>query len=201
MLAQEHYHDNGEMPSGRRSQPERRPVSTRSVIDAAKEQVATIDLADRLCRPGRLRRRGVEWVGRCPLPDHDEKTPSFQVNPDKDVWHCFGCARGGDVIELARFAWGYDRGEVAMAAADLLREFGHDVPTRPPSWFRKQERQKPARDALSRAKVEHAQRRVYRILLPLVDEIEDPSEKRDEAEYLWDSARQVAALLVGGRRS
>lgn len=180
--------------------PERRPVSRRSVIEAAKEAVETVDLADRLCGPGGLRRRGAEWVGRCPLPDHDEKTPSFSVNPEKNLWHCFGCVRGGDVVELARFAWGYARHEVAMAAADLLREFGHEVPSRPPAWFRKQERQKPMRDALTRAKVEHAQRRVYRVLLPLVDEIDDPPERREEAEYLWDSARQVAALMVGGRR-
>ena len=39
-----------------------------------------------------------EAKGCCPLPDHDERTPSFYVNPATGVFHCFGCDRGGDVI-------------------------------------------------------------------------------------------------------
>jgi len=36
-----------------------------------------------------------EWRGRCPLPDHLDQHPSFYVNPDRGVWFCFGCGRGG----------------------------------------------------------------------------------------------------------
>ncbi|MHB9134555.1 MAG: CHC2 zinc finger domain-containing protein [Armatimonadota bacterium] len=43
-----------------------------------------------------LKKAGGQFVGLCPL--HQEKTPSFSVNPDKGVWHCFGCGKGGDVI-------------------------------------------------------------------------------------------------------
>jgi hypothetical protein len=39
--------------------------------------------------------------------------------------------RGGNVIELARFVWDYEKHEVAMAAAGLLHEFGHPIPERP----------------------------------------------------------------------
>ena len=49
-----------------------RGVSTVRPIDAAKEAVPVIDLADLLCGPGGLRRVGKEWAGRCPLPDHEE---------------------------------------------------------------------------------------------------------------------------------
>ena len=46
----------------------------------------------------KLERRGKEWVGLCPL--HAEKTPSFFVNPAKATFHCFGCDRGGSVIDF-----------------------------------------------------------------------------------------------------
>jgi DNA primase len=43
-----------------------------------------------------LRRVGARWVGLCPF--HNEKTPSFTVNPDLAIFKCFGCGRGGDVF-------------------------------------------------------------------------------------------------------
>jgi len=43
-----------------------------------------------------LKRKGTNWVGLCPF--HDEKTPSFTVNPKTNLWHCFGCGAGGDAI-------------------------------------------------------------------------------------------------------
>ena len=85
-----------------------------------------------------------------------------------------------------------------MAAAEVLMTFGHEIPERPPSWFRRQERQKPARTALEAAKVQHLQRRVFRIFTPLIEECGDEEEKREETEYLWDAAGEIAALVVGG---
>jgi hypothetical protein len=181
--------------------PERRGVSRRPVIKAAKQAVSTIDLADRLCGPGQLRKVGSQWAALCPLPDHQERTPSFTVDRAKDVWFCHGCLRGGDVIELARFAWGYEKHEAVTAAAELLHEFGHPILERPANWFAKQARQKPARAAIEAAKVRHAQRRVFRIFLPMLKEMEDEDERRAEAECLWDAAQEIGALIVGGRSS
>lgn len=45
-----------------------------------------------------LRRRGVNLIGLCPF--HDEKTPSFNVNPAAGFYHCFGCGKSGDVINF-----------------------------------------------------------------------------------------------------
>jgi DNA primase len=45
-----------------------------------------------------LKRRGRKWVGLCPF--HTEKTPSFTVDEDKQLYHCFGCGVGGDVFSL-----------------------------------------------------------------------------------------------------
>ncbi|PKL52663.1 MAG: hypothetical protein CVV37_00245 [Nitrospira bacterium HGW-Nitrospira-1] len=44
----------------------------------------------------KLQKKGANYVGLCPF--HNEKTPSFTVNPKTNLYHCFGCNAGGDVI-------------------------------------------------------------------------------------------------------
>ena len=173
---------------------EHRGVSLRRVIEEAKEKVPVMDLAERLCSPGGLRKVGDRWVGRCPLPDHEDRSPSFTVYPETNSCFCFGCERGGDVVELARFAWGYEKHEVTMAAADLLHEFGHPIPEQPKSWHRKQARQRPVRNAIEEAWVKHYQRRLYRGFLPAIEDIADEDERRKEAELFWDAAHKIAVL-------
>ena len=46
----------------------------------------------------RLERRGSDWWGCCPF--HNEKTPSFHVIPDRGMYHCFGCGKGGGVVNF-----------------------------------------------------------------------------------------------------
>jgi hypothetical protein len=173
-----------------------RGVSYTGPIDAAKGAVPVLDLAERLTSPVGLSRVGKEWAGRCPLPDHVDRSPSFTVNPEKNVFFCHGCLRGGDVVELARLAWGYDQRDAHIAAADLLGKFGHEVPRRPPAWFRKQRRQKPARDALERVKVRSARRRLMRAFGLLVASIKDPEERREEAQRIWQDLEEVARLIA-----
>jgi DNA primase len=169
-------------------------ISYTRPIDAAKEAVPVIDLADRLCGPGSLRRVGKEWVGRCPLPDHDDRSPSFTVNANKNVWFCHGCLRGGDVVELARHVWKFDQRDAHTAAGYLLLEFGHEVPDRPPAWFRKEERQAKTRDAIEETKKNVVRRRLFRhLILPLIEAIEDDEEYNIELERAWaDFARLTA---------
>lgn len=45
-----------------------------------------------------LKRSGVRLAGLCPFPDHKEKTPSFSVSEDRQLYHCFGCGKGGNVF-------------------------------------------------------------------------------------------------------
>jgi hypothetical protein len=176
-------------------------VSYTRPIDEAKRLVSVIDQADRLCGPGGLRRASKEWVGRCPLPDHEDRTPSFTVNEAKNLWWCHGCLRGGDVVELARLAWGYDRRDAHVAAAILLMEFGHEVPQRPPAWFRKQERQAPVRRALEDAARRRCQRRIYRWLFaPIVARLGGEAERLEEARASWEDAGQIAAMIVAHAR-
>lgn len=48
-------------------------------------------------------------MARCPLPGHDDRTPSFTIYGDEHRAWCHGCNRGGDVIALTGYAFGYDR--------------------------------------------------------------------------------------------
>lgn len=47
------------------------------------------------CVPG-LKQKGGRFLACCPF--HKEKTPSFQIDPEKQFWHCFGCGEGGNVV-------------------------------------------------------------------------------------------------------
>ena len=53
-----------------------------------------------------LRKQGARLVGRCPF--HEERTPSFSVNPSLGLYHCFGCHKGGDMIKFVRDTQGLD---------------------------------------------------------------------------------------------
>ena len=77
----EAYHTSDPNPSPDR--PERRGVSHQKVIAEAKAKVSVLDLADWLGaeQGGRWRKVGAEWVRNCVLPDHEDRVPSFSVNP------------------------------------------------------------------------------------------------------------------------
>jgi hypothetical protein len=182
MAATEEYHSNAY-----RDTPRYRGISYRTPIDAAKEAVPVIDLAGRLAGPGGMRRIGEKWVGHCPLPGHEDRTPSFTVYPGR--WHCYGCGRGGDVVDLYAYARSHD--DMRNAAAYLLLEFGHQIPQRPPSWFRKQERQKATRDAVEKTRNNIRRRRLFRyLILPHVDAIEDEEERNRELDRAWSDFRR-----------
>lgn len=191
------------------ARPERRGASKSPVIEDAKLKVPVIDLADRLVAEagGGWRKSGREWYANCPLPGHPggrDRTPSLAVNTEKNSWWCHSCLVGGDVLELARYAWKFEKSEVAMAAGYLLLEFGHDVPKRPASYFRKQDRQARARQALEDAKIQRFTRRLYRAFVaPGLAEYPDGPELDDEEERGWRDCELAAKLLVyqdrGGR--
>jgi DNA primase len=63
-----------------------------------------------------LRRQGVRYVGLCPF--HDERTPSFSVEPQEKLYHCFGCGVGGDVIKFVEEKEGVGFTEAVELLAD-----------------------------------------------------------------------------------
>ena len=56
------------------------------------------DIVDIVSKSVDLKKRGRNFFGLCPF--HEEKTPSFSVAPDKGIYHCFGCGKGGNAINF-----------------------------------------------------------------------------------------------------
>jgi DNA primase len=63
-----------------------------------------------------LRRQGARYVGLCPF--HEERTPSFSVEPQEKLYHCFGCGVGGDVIKFVEEKEGLGFAEAVEILAD-----------------------------------------------------------------------------------
>lgn len=63
-----------------------------------------------------LKRVGAHFKGLCPF--HQEKTPSFIVSPQKGIWHCFGCHKGGDVFAFVQEIEGVDFPEALKVLAE-----------------------------------------------------------------------------------
>ena len=61
---------------------------------------STADLVSVVSQHVALKRVGKNFLGLCPF--HKEKTPSFNVNPHKMFYKCYGCGEGGDVISFVR---------------------------------------------------------------------------------------------------
>jgi DNA primase len=142
---------------------------------------------------------GKAWfTGRCPLPDHEDKTPSFYIYPP-GRYHCYGCSGSSDVVDL-EFHCG-DYGELWEAMISLAVEYDVELPGPPRRWFTRQQRQKPVKDVLEEVKVRHVQRRLYRLFAPVIERIEDRTEREAENAQTWHDLRQVAVLVVAGRRS
>src|SRR6187549_1072189 len=59
---------------------------------------ARIDIVEIVGQFVKLKRTGENWKGLCPF--HTEKTPSFTVNPKRNIYHCFGCGAGGDAFSF-----------------------------------------------------------------------------------------------------
>lgn len=67
------------------------PESIQQVINRS-------DIVDVIGQFVKLRKRGASYIANCPF--HNEKSPSFNVNPSKGIYKCFGCGKGGDVVSF-----------------------------------------------------------------------------------------------------
>lgn len=67
----------------------------KAIIQQVKDRVNIVDVIGQRVK---LQRKGANYFGICPF--HNEKTSSFAVNPNKRIFHCFGCGKSGDVFEF-----------------------------------------------------------------------------------------------------
>ncbi len=97
--AEDHYFEFRQRMALLQGKKVAQPGRKSGLFAAIKSAVPVEELAGRFTE---LRRSGPNtFKGRCPL--HEERTGSFVIYEDRQYWRCFGaCARGGDVIELAR---------------------------------------------------------------------------------------------------
>ncbi|HPC59045.1 MAG TPA: DNA primase [Verrucomicrobiota bacterium] len=87
---------------------------------ATLEQVrAASDIVDVIGSYLPLKRAGANFVALCPF--HKEKTPSFHVNPHRQIFHCFGCHKGGDVFAFVREYENLDFPEAVRRLAERAR--------------------------------------------------------------------------------
>jgi DNA primase len=91
-----------------------------ATLDRIREATDVVELISAYVK---LRKRGQHFVGLCPF--HTEKTPSFSVNRERRIFHCFGCGRGGDVF---RFLMDHERMGFVEAVSYLAERAHLELP-------------------------------------------------------------------------
>lgn len=89
-------------------------------IEEVRERSSIVDVVSQYVA---LKKRGKNFVGLCPF--HSEKTPSFTVSEEKEIFHCFGCGAGGNVFSFLMKIEGRSFPEVVK---DLAEKEGVDLP-------------------------------------------------------------------------
>jgi DNA primase len=94
-------------------------------IDEIKSRIDIYDLVSEYVE---LKRSGSNFKGLCPF--HSEKTPSFMVSPSKQIYHCFGCNKGGDIFS---FIMNYENMAFGDALSHLAEKAGVKIEKSPHS--------------------------------------------------------------------
>ena len=95
-----------------------------------------VDIVEVIDRRVKLRKSGKNYTARCPF--HEEKTPSFSVNPEKQFYYCFGCGAGGNALG---FLMDYENLDFPRAVESLASSAGMEVPREPANGPRDAERE------------------------------------------------------------
>src|SRR6266568_4497464 len=82
-----------------------------------------LNIADVISGYIQIKKAGTNFKALCPF--HHEKTPSLQISPQKQIWHCFGCGEGGDVFGFVKR---YENIEFREAVKILAQKAGVQLP-------------------------------------------------------------------------
>jgi len=112
-------------------------------IDQVLDRTDIVDVVDRRVK---LKKAGKNYSACCPF--HQEKTPSFSVNPEKQFYYCFGCGAGGNALG---FIMDYERMEFREAIESLAQAAGIDLPAEDVDSAPQVDHQKPLYESMERA--------------------------------------------------
>lgn len=112
-------------------------------IDQVLDRTDIVDVVDRRVK---LKKAGKNYSACCPF--HQEKTPSFSVNPEKQFYYCFGCGAGGNALG---FIMDYERMEFREAIESLAQAAGIDLPAEEIDNAPQVDHQKPLYESMERA--------------------------------------------------
>jgi DNA primase len=111
--------------------------------DTIEQVKQRADIVDVVSERVVLRKRGKDYVGLCPF--HEEKSPSFTVSPNKQMYYCFGCNAGGNAINFLMAVGKHSFSEVVL---DLARRYQVPVQTLEPEHRQELQRQLSLREQL-----------------------------------------------------
>ncbi len=95
------------------------------MVDAVRQKADIVEvIADHVV----LRKQGKNFVGLCPF--HQDRKPSFNVSPSKQIYKCFACGEGGDVL---RFVMQFDKATFSEAVLQLAQRFNVPIQARTPA--------------------------------------------------------------------
>ncbi len=97
--------------------------------DTKEEVKNAADIVEVIGQYVELKKRGQNYVGLCPF--HSERSPSFTVNQNKQIYHCFGCGRGGDVFT---FWMDYHNIAFSQSLKDLAERYNVRLPQKRDSY-------------------------------------------------------------------
>jgi DNA primase len=96
------------------------------MADSIEQIKSRLDVVDVISGYLKVQRSGLNFKARCPF--HNEKTPSFYISPERQIWHCFGCSKGGDMFGFIKEIEGVEFPEalriLAAKAGVQLEQYG-----------------------------------------------------------------------------
>ncbi len=187
--------NSGLSPNSTGGEGQGHPYGFRKLLEDVKAQVPMATAADDLGAGLKPNGKGLRGRGVC----HGGENPtSLVVRPEEGRWWCYRCDEGGDLLDLWSRAKGFM--DPTDALMDLAGTYGVEPTPRPPSFGRKQERQKTMRERIDAERIEHVRTLIFRLIwVPWLKRL--PAWGREEAsERAWRESLPLARMVYEQRR-